>query len=159
MLTTQDWTSLQWDYGVHLRRPLFRLQVWIFNPNSESYKFQTLVAQHENQKKRHYLNRILQDVKKDTFSHPSDRLSLMHRHASHAFYGLITDPITMWKFCRIYSYRIYSYRIYKFRKQYGGLRATDWNLFDYPWCTDKTLFWLASIAKVPYMAWLHFQKY
>ena len=37
----------------------------IFNPNSESYKLQTL-AKLENQKKRHYLNRILQ-VEKGTF--------------------------------------------------------------------------------------------
>ena len=46
------------------------VDVRIFNPNSESYKFQTLAklyGQHENQKKRHYLNRILQ-VEKGTFS-------------------------------------------------------------------------------------------
>ena len=46
------------------------MDVRIFNPNSESYKLQTLsklYVQHENQKKRHYLNRILQ-VEKGTFS-------------------------------------------------------------------------------------------
>ena len=46
------------------------VDVRILNPNSESYKFQTLAklyGQHENQKKRHYLNRILQ-VEKGTFS-------------------------------------------------------------------------------------------
>ena len=46
------------------------VDVRIFNPNSESYKLQTLsklYVQHENQKKRHYLNRILQ-VEKGTFS-------------------------------------------------------------------------------------------
>ena len=46
------------------------VDVRIFNPNSESYRLQTpkkLYAQHENQKKRQYLNRVLQ-VEKGTFS-------------------------------------------------------------------------------------------
>ena len=46
------------------------VDVRIFNPNSESYKLQSLAklyAQHESQKKRHYLNRVLQ-VEKGTFS-------------------------------------------------------------------------------------------
>ena len=44
--------------------------VRIFNPNSVSYRLQTLpklYTQHENQKKRQYLNRVLQ-VEKGTFS-------------------------------------------------------------------------------------------
>ena len=44
--------------------------VRIFNPNSESYLAQTLAQlynQHENQKKRQYLNRVLQ-VEKGSFS-------------------------------------------------------------------------------------------
>ena len=51
-------------------RVLIFVDVRIFNPNSESYKLLTLAkvySQHENQKKRYYLNRILQ-VEKGTFS-------------------------------------------------------------------------------------------
>ena len=56
--------------------------VRIFNPNSESYSAQTLAQlyiQQENQKKRQYLNRVLQ-VEKGLFSASAEGLGLLLAH-------------------------------------------------------------------------------